>query len=76
MKTLDKIIVYLKALLFLSITVLWFAGADYDKMPESTLNVIVFCLIGGNLVLWSFYYIHKFCEVMKETKENDSVRKN
>jgi hypothetical protein len=73
----DKIIAYLKALLFISTTVLWFVVIDYDKLLESTLNLTVFCLISGNLVLWSFYYIYKFCKVMKdvmgikEIKEND-----
>lgn len=66
-KMIEKIITYLKALLFISTTVLWFVAVDYDKFSEATQSqILIFCLISGNLVLWSFYYIYKFCKVMKD----------
>ena len=59
----DKIITYL---FFISTTVLWFVVVDYDKFSKATQSqILVFCLISGNLVLWSFYYIYKFCKITK-----------
>lgn len=73
----DKIITYLKALLFISTTVLWFVAVDYNKFPKATQSqILVFCLISGNLVLWSFYYIYKFCKVMKDVMKIKEIKEN
>lgn len=55
----DKIITYLKALFVLCITVCFVLGVDY-KLLNTCKNIVIYCFILGNLLIWSFYYCHRF----------------
>ena len=68
----EKIITFLKALYLVSVTIFWFAIIDYNKIFETTVSILAFCLVSGILIIWSFYYIHKFCKVM-EIKSKEGV---
>lgn len=58
----EKIITYLKALVVLCVTVCFMLGADY-KLLNTSKNIVIYCLIVGNLLIWCFYYCHRFYDV-------------
>ena len=59
MKTLEKFESYFKALVFIMVTICFNVGTDYEKL-NNTKDILLYCFIDGNLVLWSFYFIQKF----------------
>ena len=59
----EKIITYLKALGFLCTTICFVFGVDYQLLNTSK-NIVIYCLILGNLLIWSFYYCHRFYDAL------------
>lgn len=56
---------YFCALAFVMLDVIMFVGADYDKLNGE--NILGFAFIVANAVVWTFYFIRKFCvEFLKE----------
>ena len=70
----DKVILYLKALLFLCVTICFVLGADYKVLESSGLALFFYCLILGNLLIWDFYYLHKFYEIFKDWAETEGKK--
>lgn len=58
----EKIITYLKALVVLCATICFVLGVDYQLLNTSK-NIVIYCLILGNLLIWSFYYCYRFYDV-------------
>lgn len=60
---MKKLVSYLRALFFIMITILVFTGVKYNEL-NNTKNILIYALLTGNLVVWSFYYIYKFLKEM------------
>lgn len=62
-----KLFSFFKAILLVMTTVVWFVAVDYKAIVEE--NVLFFGFITSNLIVWSFYFIYKFCKVMNAGAE-------
>ena len=62
MKTLEKIELYIETLGLIMVTLCLIVGTDYEKLSNSK-DILIYVVIVGNLLLWSFYYIQKFYKV-------------
>ena len=69
MKTLEKIELYIETLGLIMVTLCLIVGTDYEKLNNSK-DILIYVVIVGNLLLWSFYYIQKFYKVFSN-KENE-----
>ena len=69
MKTLEKIELYIETLGLIMVTLCLIVGTDYEKLNNSK-DILIYVVIFGNLLLWSFYYIQKFYKVFSN-KENE-----
>ena len=68
MNTLKKFESYFEALGFIMMTICFNAGTDYEQL-NNTKNILLYCFIDGNLVLWSFYFIQKFYKTFSKKRK-------
>ena len=66
----NKLIYYFETLIPTMTCVLWIIGIDYSKL-NSTISILCYCFLTGNLLILTFYRLYKFCRKMIEVKEND-----
>ena len=69
MEILNKVWTYFEALATIMCTICFIVGTDYTKL-NNTRNILIYCLIVGNLVLWSFFFIQKFYKTFSK-KESE-----
>lgn len=62
---MKKLVSYLRALWIVMTTILVFTGVKYNEL-NNTKDILIYALLTGNLVVWSFYYIYKFLKEMNE----------
>lgn len=69
MNELKKMARYLETFIVIFFTIFWFVATDYEKL-NNVKDAFIFCFITSILIMWSCYFIFRFCNAtIKEVKE-------